>query len=140
MKRGIPILWLITSIATFTILFLTMGEGSGDRLIVYLAMGASVIIAGLIYKIAIADLADEVIDHGDHLIFRKGNLKQTVELRDIINIRRARTTKNDKVILTVQSSGPIGNRLAFLAEYRVIRFTEHPIVTELRQRMEDAKL
>ncbi len=139
MKRGIPVLWLITSIATFSILFFTLGEGSEDRLIVYLAMGSSAIFAGCIYKFFIADLADEVIDHGDHLIFRKGQLKQTVELRDIINIRRAYSSKNDKVILTVQSNGPIGNKLTFLAEYRVVRFTEHPIVIELRQRVEAAQ-
>lgn len=89
-------------------------------------------------KAIIWNLADEVYDNGDMLIFHKGNKKQEVRLKDIININYMQGSP-ERVILNVRENGEFGNELAFMLPYKFNPFSKNPIIKALIDRVDTAK-
>lgn len=85
------------------------------------------------------DLADEVIDQGDSLLFRKGKLEQSVQLKDIINISYTHMHSPERVVIYSRKNGPIGNELAFKPPAMLNPFSKSPIVEELIRRVDSAR-
>ena len=85
------------------------------------------------------DLADEVYDEGEFLVFRKGNKEQIVELKDVINISYAQMSSPERVVLQVRSEGAIGKQLAFNAPMRFNPFLSNSMIIELIERVDRAR-
>ncbi len=93
----------------------------------------------MMFKKMLWDLADEVYDYGDSLLFRKGQLEQQVELKDITNIDYAHLSSPERVVIHTRLKGAIGNELAFSLPMRFNIFKKSPYVRELVERVDESK-
>jgi len=100
-----------------------------------------IIMAIVGYKVVskiILNMADEVYDIGDELIFHKGKKVQHVKLQDIINIEHIYMSAPVRVVVHVKKEGPIGKELVFLLPNRLSTI-KSPYVQELIERVDKAK-
>ena len=93
----------------------------------------------MLFKKMAWDLADEVYDNGDSLVFRKGRIEQIVCLKDIINIDYTHMGSPERVVLHTREKGEIGNELAFSLPMRFNFFKKDPYVRELIERVDESK-
>lgn len=61
------------------------------------------------------NLADEVIDHGDHLRVRRGRIEQTVAIADIEKVSAEYLIRPIRVGLTLRKPGAFGRRITFVS-------------------------
>ena len=92
-----------------------------------------------LFKKMVWDLADEVFDEGEYLLFRKGDKEQKVHLKDIINISYAQMSSPERVVLQVRSEGALGKELVFTPPMRFTPFSKSPIIAELIERVDRAR-
>ena len=85
------------------------------------------------------DLADEVYDNGDSLVFRKDTKEQVVPLEEIINIDYSHLGSPERVVVHVRDKGPIGDELAFALPMRLNIFSKSPLVRKLIERVDEAR-
>jgi len=88
------------------------------------------------------DLADEVHDHGNRLVFRKGKLEQTVMLNDIVNVSYSKNAHPQQVTVRVRKEGKIGRDLSFSpkgAKRTLFGGSESPVVADLIDRIDRAR-
>lgn len=105
----------------------------------FIGMPISMAIFGLVFfKFTSWNLADEVIDEGDALLFCKGSKRQKVYLKDILNIYLI-GGRPEQLCLQVRSEGEIGKRLTFMPPYNFNPLVENPVVKDLKARIELAK-
>ena len=91
-----------------------------------------------IYRNYIWDLADEVLDYGDYLLFRRGKLSQLVHLSEIVNID-SRHGSPERIIIRLREKGAIGKELVFMPSVRLVQSKINPIAEELIVRVNNAK-
>lgn len=130
-KKIFPGIWF--SFTAFMV-FITLKNGE-DYL--FVAMPVFVALIGyLAFKRYYWDLADEVIDEGSALLFKKGSLKQRVQLKDVINVDYNNTMSPERVVLHSRSEGDIGKELAFSPPARFLKTKKHPIIMDLIERID----
>ncbi|WP_444907563.1 hypothetical protein ACJJIR_05345 [Microbulbifer sp. SSSA008] len=136
-KKLFPSIWfgflsffLVTSLAA----------GAAQESIMFLVVPVIMAVFGFFFfKKLLWDLADEVYDEGDSLLFRKGGQEQRVLLKDIINISYAQMSSPERVVLQIRSDGAIGKELAFNPPMRFNPFSRNPVITELIERVDRAR-
>lgn len=134
-KRTFPIIWF--GFLTFMVVIIVTTNG-----FVSAVFPIGMMVFGyFLFKNMSWDLADEVIDQGDSLLFRKGSLEQTVLLKDIINISYTHLNSPERVSLYLRENGPIGNELSFkpVSKSKFNPFAKSPVVEELIHRVDSAK-
>ncbi len=136
-KKLFPTLWF----GFLAIFFVTsLSAGAAEEPIMFLVMPVFMGLFGyFFFKKMLWDLADEVYDEGESLLFRKGNKEQRVHLKEIINISYAQFNSPERVVLQVRSDGAIGKELAFMPPMRFNFFSKNPLVTELIERVDRAR-
>lgn len=96
----------------------------------------------LIFKRMLWDLADEVLDCGDSLIFRESGTKTKVMLSDITHVEYHYGYSPERVTVFVNASS--GNKYEFVfcpkGEWRFSRRDKNPLVLDLIVRIEQSKL
>lgn len=133
-KRTFPTIWF--GFLTIVVVIIMFGESSKLEVLFPIIM----MVAGyLLFKYIAWDLCDEVFDHGDYLLFRKGDNEQKVWLKDIMNISYAHLSSPERIVIYTKSSGTIGNELAFRLPNRLNFFAKSPIVRELVERVDNAR-
>jgi hypothetical protein len=81
-------------------------------------------------------IVDEVIDHGDHLVFRKGDVEVSIPLRDIMSIdESARYPFAGRIKVQLGFKTPLGGELFFLPRHFFTRFQGSPLVEDLNERI-----
>ena len=90
----------------------------------------------VIMKRFIWDLADEVLDGGDHLLVRKGGLEQKIYLNDIVNIEHMGMSSPPRVTIMCRTPGPLGTEVAFTAPISFNPFAKPPLVRDLIERVD----
>jgi hypothetical protein len=136
-KKLFPSVWF-GFIAIFLVISLLSGATSES--LMFLIVPIIMAVFGFaLFKKMIWDLADEVYDEGDSLLFRKSGKEQRVLLKDIINISYAQMNSPERVVLQIRSGGEIGNELAFNPPMRINPFSKNPIITELIERVDRAR-
>ena len=123
----------------FLAIFLTGSVIAGAPLLFFIAPIVMAVFGFFLFRRLVWDLADEVYDAGDYLVFRKGNQEQTVGLTDIINIDYSQMSSPERVTIHVRSEGPIGRELVFVPPMRLKWFGRAPIVSELIDRVDRAR-
>ncbi len=93
----------------------------------------------VLFKDLVWDLADEVFDEGDSLLFRKGGKEQRVYLNEVINVSYVKMSSPEKIVIQVRSNGAIGKELAFNPPIRLNPFSKNPIAEELIDRVDRAR-
>ncbi|TCI05285.1 hypothetical protein EZV61_04825 [Corallincola luteus] len=136
-KKLFPSIWF-GFLAFFLVTSFTAGAQQESK--IFLIMPIFMAVFGFfLFKKLIWDLADEVFDEGDSLLFRKGKKEQRVQLKDIINISYAQMSSPEKVVLLVRSDGPIGKELAFNPPRKFNPFSKNPLVAKLIERVDRAR-
>ena len=134
-KKVFPSVWF-----GFLGFFLLVGASSGHAPPFFFIVPVVMAIFGYtFFKKMLWNLADEVVDAGDHLIFRKGDKEQRVRLEDIINISYMHMSSPEIVTLHVRSPGPLGTELAFNLPARLRLFSKSPMVAKLIERVDRAR-
>lgn len=121
------------------LIFFFIASLSSDAPVIFLIVPIVMAIVG--YKILneiILNMADEVYDNGDELIFHKGNKVQHVNLQDIINIDHIYMSAPVRVVVHVKKKGTIGKELGFLLPTRFATI-KSPYVRELIERVDRAR-
>jgi hypothetical protein len=81
---------------------------------------------------------DEVTDHGDSLVFRKGKTRQVVKLEDIVNISAESMMVPKKLTVLTREAGPLGSSLSFGVS-EMFPFSEPAMLSELVRRVDQAR-
>lgn len=135
-KKIFPTIWF-GFICLF--LILTIAFGAVKQSIMFLIIPIVMAIFGfLFFKKLLWDLADEVLDNGEALIFSLGKKQQTVALRDIININH-QFSSPQRVVVTVREAGEIGKEIAFLPPMQINFLAKNKLVEDLIKRVDDAR-
>jgi hypothetical protein len=136
-KKLFPSIWF-GFLAFF--LITSLAAGAANESLMFLVVPVFMAVFGFFFfKKKLWDLADEVYDEGESLLFRKGGKEQRVQLKDIINISYAQMNSPERVVLQVRSDGAIGKELAFNPPMRFNPFSKNPIITELIERVDRAR-
>ena len=136
-RRVFPTIWF-GFLGLFIIIAIASGAVEKD-LISLIAPLMMMVFGYFLFKKMVWDLADEVIDAGELLIFRKGGKEQRVNFRDIINISYAQMSSPERVVIHTRVEGPLGKELAFSLPMRFNPFAKNPLVNELIYRMDRVK-
>lgn len=134
-KRGFPAIWFgFIGLFFFGILFGAIQQGSGFGTLIFpLGMGA---FGFSIMKVFVWSLVDEVWDDGDSLVVRNKGIEARIDLLNIINVNHSSFTNPPSVSLTLREPCEFGRIVKFSPPRRLMGFGEHPIVTELVQRID----
>ncbi len=97
---------------------------------------AMMVFGFVIIKKFVWDLADEVLDGGDHLLVRKGDLEQKIYLSDIVNIEHIGMSSPPRVTIMWRTPGPLGTEVAFTAPVSFNPFKRPKLVRELIERVD----
>ena len=90
----------------------------------------------ILLKKLVWDLADDVYDTGEELIFRKGDKEQRVKLKEIINVGHTQMTSPERITIYLRHAGPIGKELVFNPPMRLNLFSTNPLVLDLIERID----
>ncbi|MBW8810189.1 MAG: hypothetical protein JF591_15510 [Lysobacter sp.] len=60
------------------------------------------------------NLADEVVDHGDHLRVRRRSIEETVAIADIDKVSAEYAIRPLRVVLSLRGPGAFGRRIVFV--------------------------
>lgn len=136
-KKVFPSIWF--GFLVF-FLFVSLASGAAEESVMFLAVPVLMAVFGFFFfKKLLWDLADEVYDEGESLLFRRGGKEQRVQLQDIINISYSQMNSPKRVVLQVRTPGAIGKELAFNPPMRSNPFSKNPIITELIERVDRAR-
>jgi hypothetical protein len=132
-KKLFPAIWF----GFLAFFLLTASRASdGGSILFYIVPLAMAIMGYGLFKKLVWDLADEVFDAGDRLIFRKGGLEQTVRLEEITNIDYAQFHSPERITIHVRSPGLLGKELVFNPPMRSNPFSKCPLVADLIDRVD----
>lgn len=84
-------------------------------------------------------LVDEVWDDGDSLVVKNKGREARIDLLNIININHTSFTNPPSVSLTLRVPCEFGRIVKFSPPRRLLKFSEHPMVTELVQRIDNKR-
>lgn len=133
-KKLFPTVWF-----GFLAFFLVTALMSGASKESFIFLAAPIFMAAFgyfLFKKMLWDLADEVYDEGDSLLFRKDGKEQRVKLNEIVNISHAPMSSPERIVLQVRHEGAIGKELAFNPPMRFNFFSKNPIITDLIERVD----
>jgi hypothetical protein len=112
----------------------------GPGVFIVLHMGFMATIGFLVMKKLVFDLVDEVWDEGSALLIKNKGQQVRVELSAIVNVGHSMFANPARVTLLVRHGTPLGDELAFLPPTQLIRSARNPLVEELIQRVDAARM
>jgi hypothetical protein len=113
-KRVFPTIWF-----GFLAFFFITALGSGGFAQSPMFLGMPVIMGVFGYFLMrhlVFDLADEVLDAGDHLVVRNAGREIQVRIADIINVSTALAQNPPRVMLTLAAPSDFGSEIAFMVK------------------------
>lgn len=134
LKWVFPIIWFgILALGAFRIL----NRAQTDIALVLIPVGIAVV-GFVVMRRFIWSLADEVLDSGEFLLVRKGDLEQKIYLSDIVNIDYMRLTSPPRVTILCRTPGPLGTEVAFIAPITFNPFKKPRLIQDLIERVDRA--
>jgi hypothetical protein len=138
-KRIFPIIWfgLLVVFAAGSAMDGTI-EQDPMALLVPVFMG----VAGFfLMRFFVWDLADEVLDNGDHLLVRRGSEEERIALSNIMNVSASLNMNPQRVTLRLVTPGKFGQNVSFspVASFALNPFAKSPVVEELIVRAHQAR-
>jgi hypothetical protein len=80
----------------------------------YLMLALLFVVAAVGWWFFVADLADEVEDHGDWLLVRRGDVEEKVLLTDIMLVKDSGRGDSPRIVLRLLKPGRFGRQVAFM--------------------------
>ena len=137
-KRIFPVIWFgFISIFLFGLSAGVINDGKGYGILL-IPLGMTVF-GFFIMKKFVWNLVDEVWDDGDSLIVKNKRREARIELLNIININHTKFTNPESITLTLRTPCEFGKIVKFSPPIRMFQFSEHPLVTELIERIDQKR-
>lgn len=113
-----------------------LSTGAREQSIMFFIVPVIMAVGGfLMFKKMVWDLADEVYDEGDYLLFLKSGVEQRIQLKDIINISYSNMANPERIEVSTRSMGV----LVFCPPMRLNPFSKSPIAVDLINRVDRAR-
>jgi len=90
----------------------------------------------------VRDLADEVVDCGDALLVRRGEIEEAVPLTNILRVSESPFSESVRVVVQLIVPGQFGRVIAFMPQKQPARinpFAKNPVVQDLANRVLNAR-
>lgn len=88
------------------------------------------------------DLADEVVDCGDALLVRRGEIEEKIPLTNILRVSESPFSESVRIVLQLIVPGQFGRVIAFMPQRQPARinpFAKNPVVQDLSNRILSAR-
>lgn len=138
-KKVIPVLW-------FSGLLIVAGGAILDGTAVedptfLLAPIFMIVVGAFLMYFLIWDLADEVLDGGDYLVFKRGSQEERIALTNVMNVNVSNNSNPPRITLRLVTPGEFGTSVAFLPArpFSLNPFAKNPIGEELIVRVDKAR-
>jgi hypothetical protein len=82
----------------------------------YLMLALLFVVALVCWWFFVADLADEVEDHGDWLLVRRGDVEEKVLLANIMQVKDSGRGDSPRIVLRLVNPGRFGRQIAFMPQ------------------------
>jgi hypothetical protein len=130
-KRLFPILWF-GFIAVFLAVALFSGAGQSDLLFLFVALGMGVF-GFFLFRRLVWDLADEVLDAGDHLLVKRRGTEERIPISNIMNVSVSSYVNPIRVSLRLVKPGKLGSEVAFTpqAPFTLNPFAKNRVAEDL---------
>jgi hypothetical protein len=141
-KRIFPVLWfgiLAFFMAMPFLAPLTGGTTTGSPVGFVLGPAIMMIIGYFMMKKLVFSLVDEVLDAGDALVVRNGQIEERIALSDIINVSYSQSANPAHVTLLLRNPTQFGDQITFCAPASSWPFSTSPIINELIKRIDAAR-
>jgi len=135
-----PVVWV-----ALTILLLVGGYYEKEEKIgaaYYALVGALGVFGLLTWRLVVWDIADEVVDCGDSLLVRRGEIEEKVPLTNILRVSESPFSESVRIVLHLVVPGRFGRVIAFMPRNQPARinpFARNPVVKELAERAISAR-
>lgn len=135
-KKVFPVVWLglAVFVVSTTLWRVVTSDESPFEL---LPLGGIAVVGYGITRLIGSELADEVLDGGDHLRVRKGDIEIDVPLREIETVKESVFQKQPpRIELLLKVPGPFGRVIAFIPNrYTLMPLTRSELTYELNHRV-----
>lgn len=135
-KRFYP--WFCVAVAVLVLAAAIVSGNAGKG---YAPMSAPLIMsvaAYLVLRMLVWNLADEVVDMGDHLIVRRGRREAQVAMDDIAEVVEWVYVNPRRITLKLRKPCAFGNQIAFSPASAFTPFEGSPIAADLLRRSKHA--
>lgn len=111
-KRLFPAFW--TGLVLVFALGAVAGHARLELTLILLLLASAAVIGRLVFRKLVWDLADDVIDGGDHLLVRRGNVAERVSLANVLNVSVIPIANPLRVSLRLYRPGRLGDKVVFI--------------------------
>jgi len=111
-----------------------------EPLFIIAPLAVMIIAAFVVFKKLLFDLVDEVCDDGDALVVRNKHQEERIPLSQIINVSDSFLTSPPRITLTMREATRFGKNITFMPPVRVFSFSRNPMVSDLIERIDQARL
>jgi len=96
----------------------------------------------VLWRVLVSDLADEVLDCGDHLVVRRGKLTDRIDLSNVLKIDSSWNTSPSRITLHLIHPGKFGKLVTFAPAAGVSGrfFSNSAVAKELLARAQDGRV
>jgi hypothetical protein len=138
-KRLFPIFWFGFLALFMVVSFLGNGKEKGP-VIVFIAFPIIMALIGyILMKNMVFDLADEVYDEGESLLFKNRGKEVRVYLKDIKNVSYTTIINPPRVTLSIRHTTELGDELTFSPPAGWIPFRKNRDIEALIDRVDRAR-
>jgi len=138
-KRIFPVFWFGFLAFFEVIISVTSRTADGPPLV---ALVVPLVLAPFGYwmmKKLVWDLADDVFDAGDELIFRFGREEERIPLSNIVNLSYSWFVNPARVTLTLRTPSRFGKEVSFSPPQSFIPFVKSKVIGDLIERVDAAR-
>ena len=138
-KRIFPVLWF-GIFALVSIGAVVDGKLSTQPLF-FVGPVLAVAIGYLFWRTLASDLADDVLDFGDHLVVKRGSTKDRIDLSNIMKVDASSNTSPERMTLHLVKPSRFGAFVSFnpVAGKHLNPFTKNSLAEDLMLRAQDAR-
>jgi hypothetical protein len=139
-KRVFPVFWFGLCAVLLIAPLLTMPiSGRAPPAPILLGPAVMIVVGFIIMRKLTFDLMDEVWDDGDALLVKNRGEEQRVALADIKNVNYTPMISPPRVVLSLRQTTALGDQIAFCAPLRFVPFASSPVISDLINRIDDAR-
>jgi len=138
-KQLVPVIWLVV-----LAMVLSGAVASGGAVAIVTTVVGAILMSAIgfvLMKKLVWDMADEVEDHGDYLVVRKGDEEERIALTNIVKVHETKLVNPPRITLSLGSPGRFGTDIVFTPamKFRLNPLAKHPVVDDLNARADLAR-
>lgn len=138
-KRLFPAFW-VGLLLVFALGALA-GRARIELTLFLLLLASAAVIGLLVFRRLVWDLADDVLDGGDHLLVRRGGVAERVSLANVLDVSVKPIANPLRVSLRLYRPGRLGDKVVFIprSKFRFNPLARKPVAESLVARVEQLR-